>query len=75
MQQGLVLMIVGMGTVFGFLILMVACMHAAARFFNTFAAWFPEPAAPAASRAPVTDNLAEIAAAVAAVRAHTGSKI
>lgn len=70
MQQGLVLMVVGMATVFAFLVLLVAAMQLSASFFRKFAHWFPEEeSAPAAA---ATDPVAEIAVALAAVRAKRG---
>ena len=63
MEQGIVLMVVGMATVFAFLVLLVACMQLSSRFFEAFAHWFPE-------EQPEGTDLAEIAAAVAAVRAR-----
>jgi sodium pump decarboxylase gamma subunit len=65
MEQGITVLVVGMTTVFAFLFLMVVCMLAAARFFKTFAKWFPEEAA-----ATPPDPLAEVAAAIAAVQAR-----
>ncbi len=69
MEQGLVLMIVGMGTVFGFLVLMVTSMQLSAAFFKKFAHLFPEE--------PVSDSgtvspAAAIAVALAAIRAKRG---
>lgn len=68
MQQGLVLLVVGMATVFSFLVLLVIAMQTSAGFFRKFAHLFPEEtAAPASS-----DPLAEVAAALAAIRAKRG---
>jgi sodium pump decarboxylase gamma subunit len=68
MQQGLVLLIVGMATVFSFLVLLVVSMQLSAGFFRKFAHLFPEETtAPASS-----DPLAEVAAALAAIRAKRG---
>jgi sodium pump decarboxylase gamma subunit len=70
MGQGLVLLVVGMATVFAFLILLVVSMQASAAFFKKFAHLFPEevtkPTAPAANPA------AAIAVALAAIRAKRG---
>lgn len=65
MEQGITVLVVGMATVFAFLFLLVVCMLTTARFFKTFAKWFPDE--PTASS---TDPLAEVAAAIAAVRAR-----
>ena len=67
MEQGLVLMIVGMGTVFGFLVLLVASMQLSAVFFKKFAHLFPEEAV----SEPVKPTQA-IAIALAAIRAKRG---
>lgn len=67
MEQGIVVMIVGMATVFAFLILLVAAMSLAAAFFKKFAHWFPE--APTAQPAATSDPSARIAVAIAAIRA------
>jgi sodium pump decarboxylase gamma subunit len=66
MQDGFTLLIVGMGTVFAFLVLLVVVMKASARFLDRF---FPEPHehSPEITAA---IPLPEIAAAVAAARAH-----
>jgi len=68
MQEGLVLVVVGMVTVFGFLVLLVAAMNLSARFFTAFAHRFAEEtpvSAPTASQGDFT----EIAVAIAAVQA------
>jgi len=70
MQEGLVLTIVGMSTVFGFLILMVAAMNLSAKFFTAFAHRFPEES-PKAAKTASQGDLTEIAIAIAAVKAHT----
>ncbi len=69
MEQGLVLMIVGMGTVFGFLVLLVTSMQLSAVFFKKFAHLFPEEAV--SESAPVKPTRA-IAIALAAIRAKRG---
>lgn len=70
MEQGLVLLVVGMGTVFAFLILMVGAMQLSAVFFKKFAHLFPEAAPKSSKPTPVAD-FSEIAVAIAAVKAHT----
>lgn len=69
MEQGLVLMIVGMATVFGFLVLLVASMQLSAAFFKKYAHLFPEETvSEAADASPVQ----AIAVALAAIRAKRG---
>ena len=63
-------MAVGMGTVFGFLSIMVAIMYVSAAFFERFDHLFPEPEpAPTRGRAS-SSNDAEIAVVLAAIAAH-----
>lgn len=69
MEQGFVLLVIGMATVFSFLILMVLAMNLAASFFKKFAHLFPEETAAAPASA---DPSAMIAAALAAIRAKRG---
>lgn len=73
LQQGGVLMLIGMATVFAFLVLMVWIMNSTAAFFRKFAHLFPEEQ-PAAARkpAPAADPVAEIAVALAAIKAKRG---
>ena len=40
-QEGIQLMVIGMGVVFGYLLLLVAAMSMAARFFQYFGNYFP----------------------------------
>jgi len=70
MEQGIVLLIVGMGTVFGFLVLLVAAMQLTAGFFSKFAHLFPEEVETTA--APAANPAAAIAVALAAIRAKRG---
>ena len=67
--DGLRYMVVGMGTVFCFLILMVLCMHAAAAFFQKFEHLFPEAKEPAKSTPVLAQGDTGIAIAIAAVHA------
>ena len=71
--QGLVLMVVGMLTVFAFLTLLVFAMGASAAFFSKFAHLFPDPEPTGASKPKkhVSSNDADIAVAIAAVKAFT----
>lgn len=73
MMQGVVLMVIGMATVFSFLVLMIFAMTCSATFFRKFAHLFPE-AAPAVSKskAAPTDPAAEIAVALATIKAKRG---
>ena len=70
MEQGIVLLIVGMGTVFGFLVLLVAAMQLSAIFFSKFAHLFPEEVK--TTTAPAANPAAAIAVALAAIRAKRG---
>ena len=73
MMNGLVLMVIGMATVFSFLVLMVYAMNCSAAFFRNFAHLFPEaqPAAPKKNAA-AADPAAEVAVALAAIKAKRG---
>lgn len=75
--EGLGLMAAGISVVFAFLTLMVLLMNLAAMFFEKFADWFEEEVIPSAKSGKAviqqSDNeLAEIAAAIAAVKACVG---
>jgi sodium pump decarboxylase gamma subunit len=67
-EKSIELMIVGMGTVFLFLVLMYLCMNGMAAFFRKFSHLFPEPAATAPARpaAQDGDNDRILAVAIAA---------
>ncbi len=72
LMQGATLMVIGMATVFAFLVLLIVAMNSSAGFFKKFAHLFPEEA-PAAKKAPAAaDPSAEIAVALAAIRAKRG---
>ena len=71
LMQGVVLMVVGMITVFAFLILMIVAMNCSATFFRKFAHLFPEEPAPV-SKQVAKDPMAEIAVALAAIKAKRG---
>ena len=64
-------MVIGMATVFAFLVLLIAAMNASAAFFRKFAHLFPEEEAPARVR-PAADPSEEIAVALAAIRSKRG---
>jgi len=70
MAQGLVLLVIGMVTVFSFLVLLVVAMQLSAVFFKKFAHLFPE--AVATTAAPAANPAAAIAVALAAIRAKRG---
>ncbi len=71
-QEGLMLMVLGMGVVSSFLVIMVVLMKITAGFFKKFAHLFPEKEEPEVYAAPVVaDDSIEIAVAIAAVKAHT----
>jgi oxaloacetate decarboxylase gamma subunit len=73
LMQGLVLMVIGMATVFAFLVLLIAAMNASAAFFRRFSHLFPEEeTAPRKPAAAAADPAAEIAVALAAIRARRG---
>lgn len=67
LQDGMVLMLIGMGSVFVFLGLLVWMMTLAASFFKTYAHWFaPDPVEQKPSI--VQDDTAQIAVMIAAIR-------
>ena len=70
MAQGLVLLVIGMATVFAFLVLLVIAMQASAVFFKKFAHLFPEEVA--ATPTAAVNPAAAIAVALAAIRAKRG---
>ncbi len=72
LMQGVVLMVIGMATVFAFLVLMIQSMNATAAFFRKFAHLFPEETKPAPKAKAVADPLAEIAVALATIKAKRG---
>jgi len=71
LMQGIVLMVIGMATVFAFLVLLILAMNGSAAFFHKFAHLFPEEAAEA-PKAAAADPVAEIAVALAAIRSKRG---
>ena len=72
LMQGIVLMVIGMATVVAFLILMIVAMNGSAAFFRKFAHLFPEETQAPAKAAPSVDPVAEIAVALAAIKAKRG---
>ena len=72
LMQGIVLMVIGMATVFSFLVLMILAMSGSAAFFRKFAHLFPEEAQVPAKAAVAMDPVAEIAVALAAIKSKRG---
>ena len=71
LMQGVVLMVIGMATVFSFLVLLILAMNGSAAFFHKFAHLFPEDQPMVRSKS-AADPVAEIAVALAAIRAKRG---
>ena len=71
LMQGVVLMVIGMATVFSFLVLLILAMSGSAAFFQKFAHLFPEDE-PVKVQKSAADPVAEIAVALAAIRAKRG---
>jgi sodium pump decarboxylase gamma subunit len=71
-MQGIVLMVIGMVTVFAFLVLLIVAMNRSAAFFRKFAHLFPEETAVAAKPVAGADPLAEIAVALAVIKSKRG---
>lgn len=67
LEEGVILMLVGMSTVFAFLGLMVGAMHLSARVFQALARWLPQEAAPASSLERLVEDQADVAAVLAVV--------
>lgn len=67
--EGLKFMLLGMGTVFAFLIIMILCMNAMSTIVHKF---FPEPQASAdvTTSAPKQDKKKIVAAITAAIKYH-----
>ena len=72
LMQGIVLMVIGMATVFAFLVVLIVAMNRSAAFFRKFAHLFPEEEQSPAKSASAMDPVAEIAVALAAIRAKRG---
>ncbi len=72
LMQGLVLMGIGMATVFTFLVLMIVAMNRSAAFFKKFAHLFPEEEKTPAKTASATGPAVEIAIALAVIKAKRG---
>ncbi|MBA1437844.1 MAG: OadG family protein [Epsilonproteobacteria bacterium] len=65
--EGLKFMILGMGTVFVFLIIMIACMNIMSKIIHRF---FPEPQPGAPAQSSQQDNKKIVAAITAAIKYH-----
>ncbi len=73
LMQGVTLMVIGMATVFVFLVLLIGVMGLSAGFFTKFAHLFPEEAAaPKAAARGAAEPVEEVAAIIAAIRAKRG---
>ena len=72
LMQGLVLMVIGMATVFAFLVLLILAMNGSAAFFRKFAHLFPEASTEVAKPAAATNPAAVIAVTLAAIKAKRG---
>ena len=72
LMQGIVLMVIGMATVFAFLVLLILSMTGSAAFFRKFAHLFPEEVEVPKQSAAAADPVTEIAIALAAIRAKRG---
>ena len=70
--EGFKFMVLGMGTVFAFLILMIVAMNLQAYIIHKF---FPEPApVPPEAKANKSNQSAKVAAVTAAIMHHTQAK-
>jgi sodium pump decarboxylase gamma subunit len=69
-SQGGTLMVIGMATVFAFLVLLIGAMKASAAYFRKFADRYEEPEAPVKVSRGGGD--VEVAVALAAIRAKRG---
>ncbi|HEY5653813.1 MAG TPA: OadG family transporter subunit [Pontiella sp.] len=72
LMQGVTLMVIGMATVFAFLVLLIGAMNGSAAFFKKFAHLFPEETSKAPKSVGTADPTAQIAVALAAIRAKRG---
>ena len=71
-MQGIVLMVIGMATVFAFLVLLIVAMNSSAAFFRKFAHLFPEEEQITSKPASAADPIAAIAVALAAIKSKRG---
>jgi sodium pump decarboxylase gamma subunit len=72
LMDGLVLMVIGMATVFTFLVLLIAAMSGSAAFFREFAHLFPEEPVQTTGSSSSADPAAVVAVAIAAIKAKRG---
>ena len=68
-SQGVTLMVIGMATVFAFLVLLIGAMKASAAYFKKFADRYTEPETPVKVSG---GGDVEVAVAIAAIRAKRG---
>lgn len=71
LSQGGTLMVIGMATVFAFLVLLIGAMNVSAAYFKKFADRFAEPETPV-KRVSSGGGDVEVAVALAAIRAKRG---
>ena len=71
-MQGIVLLVIGMATVFAFLVVLILAMNASAAFFKKFAHLFPEDAVVEIKSAGAADPKVVAAIALAAIKAKRG---
>lgn len=69
-EQGLFLMIIGMGSVFAFLSVMLFAMNISSKVLAYINKYFPEPKEELNKKTKKTDNDAEIAIAIACAAAR-----
>ena len=72
LMQGVTLMVIGMATVFSFLVLLIVAMSSSAVFFRKFAHLFQEEVQEPSKADSKSDPVAEIAVALAAIKAKRG---
>jgi sodium pump decarboxylase gamma subunit len=72
LMQGIVLMVIGMATVFAFLVLLILAMNGSAAYFKKFAHLYPEEVKTPPKSRLAADPVAEIAVALAAIKAKRG---
>ena len=65
-------MVIGMATVFAFLLLLIVAMNGSAAFFNKFAHLFPEEEKVPVKVGSAVDPVLEIAVALAAIKSKCG---
>jgi oxaloacetate decarboxylase (Na+ extruding) subunit gamma len=71
-MEGIILMVIGMATVFAFLVLLILAVNLSAAFFQKFSHLFPERASIPVAPKPAADLDAEVAVVLAAIKAKRG---